>query len=130
LDPVQGIDAVNDLFERSVRNDPCKNRLCVEDWLAVDEEPTPIGPGRAADATWLPAKACDESFVRQYLAGVSACRERAIQLVGVPTCAGTQDGDIHGSGLGAQGSALRALSYRSKITAKYRHGEPKAHRSN
>jgi hypothetical protein len=80
---MQGIQAIDDLLERSAGDEPREDGVGVEDRRLLARQ---SGTGRA--------KAADQSFVRQDVTGVSAFGERAAQLIGVPP-GFAEDDDLH-----------------------------------
>ena len=86
LDPVERVDAVDDLFERARRNDSRQDGVRVEEGCAF-----------AREAARRAAQAGDQALVRQHAPDVAARVERATELVGLPARARAQDDDVHRS---------------------------------
>src|SRR5262249_58428904 len=79
LDPVQRVDAIDDLLERSGRNEADEHGVGVEDGGSVARQRA--GNGATAERG-------DQRFVRQHMPLMPPLAQRAAQLVGVPpSCA-------------------------------------------
>ena len=78
---MQRIDPVDDLLERSARNDPGEHGVGFED-----------GNRLARKAAWEPG---DQLFIREDDARMPVFGQGAAQLVGVPARAGAQNRDVH-----------------------------------
>ena len=84
---MEGIDAVDDLFERPVGNDASQHSIGIEKCRAL---------ARKICRTCAPgAKSGDEAFVWQHTTRVPALGQGATQLIGVPASSGAEDSDLH-----------------------------------
>src|SRR5206468_4253381 len=85
FNPVERVDAEDDLFERSIRDDARENSVGLEQCGVV---------ARQQSAT---ADTRDESFVRLHQRGMATLDERATQDVCVPPGAGAENDNVHAS---------------------------------